>query len=161
MKRILALSLALLILLVGCSSTPSPQETTTPAPSDGGDTSHSPTPTEEVPTPPDLTGEWKQVDGNSEDTYQTATIKDGVIEVYWINETENSKALYWAGTYIAPTTADEPFSWDSANDTEKTSTAILASGDDTKTFTYQNGQISYEVSALGVTQTVKLEKSEA
>ena len=38
------------------------------------------------------------------------------------------------------------------------STALLASGDDAKEFVYDNGVISYEVTALGTTMTVKLER---
>ncbi|MEL4861611.1 hypothetical protein AAEU42_10230 [Pseudoflavonifractor phocaeensis] len=114
---------------------------------------------EPTPTPaPDLTGEWKQVDGNSEENYQTATITADTIEIYWVSDGGDTKSLYWAGSFTAPTTADQPYTWDSENDTEKTSTALLASSDDTKAFTYENGQISYEVSALGTTTTVKMEK---
>ena len=109
-------------------------------------------------TPPDLTGQWKQTNSNSEDSYQTASISGNEIEVYWYTESDQTSALYWAGTFEAPTTSDEPYTWDSINDKEKTSSAMLASGDDTKTFTYKDGQISYSVSALGVTSTVILEK---
>lgn len=109
-------------------------------------------------SPPDLTGEWKQVNGDSEDSYQSATISDGVIEVYWVSDGGDTKSLYWAGTYEAPTNASEPYSWASENDHEKTDSALLASGDDQKTFTYENGQISYDVSAMGMTTTVRLEK---
>lgn len=108
--------------------------------------------------PPDLTGQWKQTNSNSEDSYQTASISGNEIEVYWYTESDQTSALYWAGTFEAPTTSDEPYTWDSINDKEKTSSAMLASGDDTKTFTYKDGQISYSVSALGVTSTVILEK---
>ena len=111
---------------------------------------------EEAPQPPDLTGEWVQVNSDSEDSYQTATITDDTITVNW--NAPDTTALYWAGSFEAPTTADEPYSWDSANDTEQTANALLASPDETKTFTYEDGQISYSVSAMGVTTTVKLEK---
>lgn len=112
---------------------------------------------EEAPQPPDLTGEWVQVNSSdSEDSYQTATITDDTITVNW--NAPDTTALYWAGSFEAPTTADEPYSWDSANDTEQTANALLASPDETKTFTYEDGQISYSVSAMGVTTTVKLEK---
>lgn len=110
--------------------------------------------------PLDLTGEWKQVDGNSEDSYQRATIREGQIEVYWVNDSENTESLYWAGTYVAPETAEKSYEWDSVNNKEKTDTALLASDADTKTFTYADGQLSYSVSAMGMTQTVKLEKQE-
>ena len=69
------------------------------------------------------------------------------------------QSLYWAGTYVAPQYSDEPYTWDSENDKEKTDSALLASGADTKTFTYENNQISYEASAMGSTQTVKLENN--
>ena len=111
---------------------------------------------EEAPQPPDLTGEWVQVNSESEDSYQTATITADTITVNW--NAPDTTALYWAGSFEAPTTADEPYTWDSANDTEQTANALLASPDETKTFTYEDGQISYSVSAMGVTTTVKLEK---
>ena len=111
---------------------------------------------EEAPQPPDLTGEWVQVNSSAEDSYQTATITDDTITVNWTMP--DTTALYWAGSFEAPTTADEPYTWDSANDTEQTANALLASPDETKTFTYEDGQISYSVSAMGVTTTVKLEK---
>lgn len=109
-------------------------------------------------TPPDLVGEWKQTNSNADDAWQAATIAGDTIEVYWVSDNGDTKALYWAGSFDAPTTADEPYTWESENDKDQTDMAILASGDDTKTFTYQDGVISYEVSAMGVTQTVKLEK---
>ena len=80
------------------------------------------------------------------------------IIVNWVSDNGDTKSLYWAGTYVAPTTTDEPYSWDSENDKEQTSLALLASGDDTKTFTYANGQLSYEASALGSTMTIRMEK---
>ena len=105
-----------------------------------------------------MTGEWKQINSNSEDSWQSATIDEDTITVYWVSNNGDTKSLYWAGTYVAPETSDEPYLWDSENDTEQTSTALLASGAETKTFTYENGQISYEASALGTTMTVRLEK---
>lgn len=107
---------------------------------------------------PDLTGSWKQTNGQSESSYQLATISGDTIEIYWMSDSGDSKSLYWAGTFVAPTTADEPYKWDSKNDHNKTENAMLASSDDTKTMTYQNGVLSYEASALGTTTTIKLEK---
>lgn len=109
----------------------------------GGDTK-----TPEVATPPDLTGEWVQSNSDSKESYQAATISGDTIEIYWVNTDSESKSLYWAGTFVAPETADEPYTWESANDKEKTGSALLASSADTKTFTYEKGEISYEASAL-------------
>lgn len=107
---------------------------------------------------PDLTGEWKQENSNSEDSYQVATISGDTIEINWVSDNGDTKSLYWAGSFEAPTTADEPYSWDSENDHSKTESALLASGDDTKTMTYEKGVLSYEVSAMGTTTKVKLKK---
>ena len=147
-KRMLALVFACFMLalpLTACGGNTSS--------STGADTA---TQQEEAPQPPDLTGEWVQVNNDTEDSYQTATITADTITVNWVMP--DTTALYWAGSFEAPTTADEPYTWDSANDTEQTANALLASPDETKTFTYEDGQISYSVSAMGVTTTVKLEK---
>ena len=108
--------------------------------------------------PPDLTGEWKQVNSNDDGSYQVATIGESTIEIYWYTESDETTALYWAGTFVAPETAEKTYSWDSENDTARTDTALFASADETKTFTYSKGQISYDATAFGMTQTIKLEK---
>ena len=105
-----------------------------------------------------MTGEWKQSNSKSDDSYQAATISGDTIEIYWVSDNGDTKSLYWAGSFIAPTTADEPYIWNSENDHSKTASAMLASPDDTKTITYQNGVLSYNASALGSTTTVKLGK---
>ena len=142
-------------LLAGCGSSDAPS-TTQPNQDPASATTAAPTETTAAPVL-DLAGEWKQTNG-SDTSYQSATIKDGAIEIYWVNEEDDSKSLYWAGTYVAPTDAKEPYSWDSENDTEKTGSAMLASGDPTKTITYKDGVLSYEASALGTTKTMKLER---
>ena len=110
----------------------------------------------ETAAAPDLTGSWRQVGGSSADTYHIATISSDTIEVYWHTDADNTNALYWAGSFQAPTTASEPFSWTSSNDTAKTGASLMASSDASKVFTYEAGEISYEASAMGVTQTVHL-----
>ena len=107
---------------------------------------------------PDLTGEWKQANSKSDDSYQAATISSNTIEIYWVSDNGDTKSLYWAGSLVTPTTSDEPYIWDSENDHSKTDSAMLASSDDTKTMAYQKGVLSYEASAMGTTTTVKLEK---
>lgn len=138
---IITLCVALLItVLTGCGSTPT---------SSGNSGKKS---------IPNLTGEWKQSNSKSDDSYQAATISGDTIEIYWISDNGNTKSLYWAGSFAAPTTVDEPYKWTSKNDHSKTDGAMLASSADTKTITYQKDVLSYEASALGTTTTVKLEK---
>lgn len=102
----------------------------------------------------DLSGTWTSE--KSGDSYQEAVITDNYIEINWMSK--DTKSLYWAGSYIAPESAVTEYSWTSENDTKKTGSALLASGDDTKEFTYKDGIISYEASAMGTTKTMKLTK---
>lgn len=109
---------------------------------------------QEESEPWDLTGTWAE-EGES-DTYQEAIITDDTIEIYWISESESMRSIYWSGTYEAPAEKTDEFSWTSERDAGKTDTALLASQDDTKEFTYKDGKINYEVSMMGTTATVEL-----
>ena len=106
--------------------------------------------------PLSLVGTWEQTNKNSEDSYQMAVIDESTITVYWVSDGGDTKSLYWAGSYVAPTDAVDEYEWASENDKEQTSKAFLASGDDTKDFAYKNGELSYEVSAMGTTTTVRM-----
>jgi hypothetical protein len=147
-------TIALLTLLgigtVSCSGepvAPAPPESA-PSASEDGEV------VEEAPAPMDLDGEWKQTNSNDPESFQTATIMGETIEVYW--NAPDTKSLYWAGTVEVPQDGSTSFTWESVNDTTKTDSAMLASGDDVKTFTLENGELAYEVTALGTTMTVRL-----
>ena len=114
-------------------------------------------PAETAPEPLDLTGTWI-APGESEDSWQEAVIDGSTITVYWVSDNGDTKSLYWAGTYVAPDDAADTYSWDSENDHEQTDSAMLASTADTKTFTYDGGQLSWEVTALGTTTTVHADR---
>lgn len=110
---------------------------------------------EEKGAAPDLTGSWIETNTDSE-TKMSAEITSDTIEVYW--SADETRALYWSGTYAAPTEAGT-YTWSSVNDHDKTDSALLASGDDTKDFTYNSdGEITFDVTAMGVTKTVHLAK---
>ena len=142
MKKLLSLSLLLVVLVLGsCGNTTTDEVTTSK--------------TEE---PLDLSGTWVQSNGDTEDMYQKAIVSDAEIEVYWVSGEDNSEMLYWSGSYEKPTTNEKEYSWESTNNKEKTNEALLASGDDTKTFTYSNDTISYKVSAMGATKEVVLKR---
>lgn len=143
MKKLMALLLAawMLVSVSACGGSPAVPEDT---------------------EPPDLTGVWRQVDSGDEDFYQQAQIEGDVIEIYWVDTAQGTEtaSLYWAGTFTPPETGDKTYSWESQRDKEKTDMAILASTDDTKTFTYTKNQLSYEVSVQGQSATVHLERVE-
>lgn len=159
MKKLIALCLAgsLAMALAACGGTDTSESTAPAAPSEAASSAAEATP-EPTPEPaPNLTGVWTQVDAG--DSYQQATIQGDTIEINWIG-TDGTSALYWAGSFSAPSTADDPYTWTSTNDTSKTSGALMASSDETKDFTYEGGKISYSVSMMGITTTVQLEKTE-
>nr|WP_325297683.1 DUF5067 domain-containing protein [uncultured Dysosmobacter sp.] len=113
----------------------------------------------EIPAAPDLSGEWKS-DESDDGTCMGAYIDGESIEVYWVIPSEDMVALYWAGSFDAPTTADEPYTWTSNADSDRNNSALLASTDATKDFTYQDGKISCSVTSFGETQDMNFEKAE-
>ena len=126
----------------------------------GGSESSNSASASKVEDVPNLEGTWKQVNSESDTTYHEATISGNEIIINWIDTEGETESLYWAGSFVSPTSTDQPYTWESENDTSKTDTALLASGDATKTFTYEDGQIVYKASALGTTKTIRLEKEE-
>lgn len=148
-------TIALLALLgvgtVSCSSSSTPSDSSSRTSSSDSEAVE-----EQTPEPVDLTGEWKQTNSNSPDSFQTATITADTIVVSW--NTTDTKSLYWAGDVTVPDDGSTSFSFDSMNDMTQTGTALLASSDPTKTFTYADGELSFEVTAMGTTMTVRLEK---
>ena len=107
-------------------------------------------------TIPDLTGTWKSQ--NNDGSYQEAVITEDSIEINWVVDDGKTKSIYWAGTFTAPTEATDTYEWTSERDKEKTDSALLASTDDTKKFSYSKGKLKYEVSAFGTTTTLELTK---
>ncbi|MFI7482458.1 hypothetical protein ACH9EU_08565 [Kocuria sp. M1R5S2] len=149
MKRLIApMALAAALALTGCSGA----DTTSSSAADSNTA-------EETPHVPDLAGAWKQSNPTSEDSYQQAMITTDTITIEWVTDGGDTTSTYWVGTFEAPTDASEPHTWTSQRDAAATDSALLASTDDTKEFTYEGDTISYKVSALGTTTTVDLNRS--
>jgi len=150
--RLLVPFAASLLILTGCS-----------APAAETDTGSSASPSEEsveevVVEPLDLTGEWKQTNSNSPDSYQAATITDEQIAIDWVNAADSTEVIYWIGSYAAPIEDTESYSWVSQGDVAQMETALLASGDTEKAFNFEGGVLMYELSAMGVTMTVEMSR---
>lgn len=99
---------------------------------------------------PDLTGEWVQP--SEDEWYHIATIDDEKIEIYWYLPRTGRKDLYWSGTFTPPADGTEPYTWTSTNNYTKDELDAQyhfhrTSREETKTFTYKNGAISYNVTA--------------
>ncbi|MFT8705370.1 hypothetical protein [Bifidobacterium aquikefiricola] len=144
-------SLVAVLALSACGSTP---DTST---AQGTPDTTSPSSSIEPAAPLDLTGTWASKSDDASDTTMQATVKDSTIEINWV--TPDSTSLYWTGSYEAPTEATDTYSWTSQGDTETMSSALLASQDSTKDFTYENGELTFETSALGATKTIRLHRN--
>ena len=169
MKRLFALLFSILFILSfsACGNSNSKQTVTdvTPAPTSVPTPEPTPVPTPEPapePTPvptsepiPDLAGDWEQTNINTQDLYQIATISGDVIEVYW--KMPDRTLLYWSGTFAAPT-AGGSYSWESIANKEKNDMSIMGATADTKKFTYSNGELSFDVQAMGSSTTVRMAK---
>lgn len=106
---------------------------------------------------PDLTGVWESTEDSA--FSQRAVIAGSAITVDWVpQDGSDDSRLYWAGSFDAPT-AEGPHTWTSNNDHDQTDLELLASGADTKDFVYEDGEISFEASALGESGTVTLEQT--
>lgn len=125
----------------------------------GQDNSSEVSPTPSTPAGPDLSGQWEQVSSEFEGRHLSGVISEDMIELYWINDEDDSRLLYWAGTYTAPEElTDEPYSWISRNNTKKAQLSLGASFDKTKEFIYDDETIRFSTTAGDYTCIVKLEK---
>lgn len=150
----LAVTVTAALALTACSTNPD----TAPSSSDSK-SSAAAEPTKEAAKPADLTGTWKQTNSSAADSYQEAEIAGDVITINWVADNGDTKSIYWVGSFTAPTDAATPYKWTSTRDKAATDSALMASTDDTKEFTFQDDTISYTASALGTTTTIKLKKS--
>ena len=114
----------------------------------------------EPPEPLDLTGAWTTRTEGA-DSWQELVIEGNSMRVEWVYDDGETRSLYWAGTYDAPDEATEEWAWTSENDHSATDVALLASTSDEKEFSYADGAISYEVSAMGTTTTLHATRQEA
>ena len=101
--------------------------------------------------PPDLTGKWGRPSEGA-NWYFTATVTEDVIKVEWYQPTYDETWLYWEGTFTPPENGEEPYSWESTS--LHTVEELVSSRDfnratreQSKTFTYEDGKISFIVTA--------------
>ncbi len=109
--------------------------------------------------PPDLTGEWIQPSGG--DWYHVATITDDKLEIWWFLPAYGIRNLYWSGTFTPPADDKEPYAWESSNNytvaqLEASYANRRASREPVKTFTYEDGKITYIVTAGHLQMTYSL-----
>lgn len=162
MKKVIPciLLLALLVSLTACGGNPATDS------EDSVPSAEPETVPEEIDPPEpkketlDLTGQWKQVNAESEDSYYGAVIGDEKIELHRVSYDGGERDLYWAGSFVPPDTEEGPYSWISQVGERRTDTEAIAAHEGTKAFTYENGQIAYSVVKEGTETTVLLEREE-
>ena len=108
--------------------------------------------TEKVDEPLDLTGLWVQE--NADKSYMVADIKDDSIGVFFILEGDDTPWTYWVGTYTAPTDDKNTYDWTS--ESTYGGNGMLASSEDEKDFSYENGKLQCKVSIQGTTDDPKV-----
>ncbi|KIU03347.1 hypothetical protein [Frigoribacterium sp. MEB024] len=113
----------------------------------------------EAAAAPDLAGTWKQTNSGSDDAYQAAVITGDTITVNWVSDGGDTESIYWVGTFTPPPDDASACTWTSTRDAAATDSAMLASTDDAKDCTFEEGEVSYKASAMGTTTTVRLEKA--
>lgn len=113
-----------------------------------------------VPQEPlDLTGTWKQTNsGDPDNAWMEAVVGGDSIAVNWVMDGGTATALYWRGSYTAPSGSTDEYSWTSTSTIDPAMFNGLASQDETKDFTYANGKLTWQQTAMGVTTTVECEK---
>lgn len=109
-----------------------------------------------------LTGEYHQIEGPKGMIF-TAVITDGEIQVDLKMEGGDGDSdvygIYWVGTFNTSNTSDT-FTVVSTADNKKLEKSVFGSQDDTKSFTYKNGKLSFgfSIDLTGLKTTVVLSK---
>lgn len=85
-----------------------------------------------------------------------ATVGVDTIEIQWVMP--DSTALYWKGTFPASDPLADGTVIVSQADRTAMDESLFASRGTDKGFTYRDGKLSFQFTALGVTKTVYLEK---
>lgn len=152
-----SVALITVLALTGCSGSDSPDSSNADSNS-GSSSAPSAEATPEAAAAPDLAGTWKQTNSGSDDAYQAAVITGDTITVNWVSDGGDTESIFWVGTFTPPADDASPYTWTSTRDAAATDSAMLASTDDSKDFTFEDGEVSYKASLMGTTTTVRLEK---
>lgn len=111
-----------------------------------------------------LTGTWHQTPNDMTPVNMVADISNNHISITMSLGGDSGEnpvtGLYWDGTFDADHNTSSPFSVVSVANKAALENKLLASLHDTKTFTYDDGQLIYDFTMMGVTTTVHLSRGE-
>jgi hypothetical protein len=103
---------------------------------------------------PVLDGKWRQVGHGEGEDGMIGTV-DGDMIALWISG-DGNQYTYWCGTFEAPKDS-KAYTFTSKAD-KANMTGLLASQDDSKEFSYENGKITFKFSMRGETTDVVMEQ---
>jgi hypothetical protein len=108
--------------------------------------------------PVSLIGEWHQTNAEETGVVMKASISPGSIQVNM--DTRDQSGIYWLGTFDTDKGTVKGFTTVSKGDPDAMEKSLFGSQSKTKSFTYKDGEISYKLTILGTTTTVRLAKRE-
>lgn len=106
--------------------------------------------------PKTLIGEWHQINSNTSG-WMTASISGESIQVNLRGR--DSSSIFWLGTFDTDKKPVGKFKVVSLGDQDAMKWQIMASTESKKTFAYDNGDLSFEFSAMGSTTTIHMGKT--
>lgn len=86
----------------------------------------------------------------------SAVIKEDVITISIVDK--DTSSLYWQGTWDAAAKAKDGVKVVSNADVDALSMSMLGSQDKTKEFTYSDDELTFSMSMMGTTRTIRLTK---
>lgn len=105
----------------------------------------------------DLSGIWTQCEDNkNSDVYLEATITDSTIIVNWKGTDDLS--TYFAGDFEQPGEEVSKYSYTSTKDNSYKHDLLLSSNEDTITFTYKNGYLTWIIPGTIEDREIVMEK---
>jgi len=106
--------------------------------------------------PTTLIGHWHQTKSGMPKAVMSADISEDSIKITL--NMGDTNGLYWLGTFDTTQNPASKFEIHSVGNRDEMDLSIYASQQKTKQFHYDNGDLSYEFSMLGVNTTVHMSK---
>lgn len=103
-----------------------------------------------------LDGTYHQTKSGIPNIVMTAVVTNDNITITMTMS--GTSGVFWDGTFDTQGVVSSPWNITSTRDAQAMSSDMYGSSEQTKTFTYNNGDLSYQFSILGVSTTVHMSK---
>jgi hypothetical protein len=108
--------------------------------------------------PKSLVGNWYQTENGIDGIIMSASVnRNNTIQIN-METRDSGGGIYWMGSFDSGNSPKTSFTTVSLADPDAMKWEIFSSQDQTKSFTYKNGDLSYKFSMMGTTTTVHLRK---